>query len=313
MLAAIDLRSLSWLAESVVFDEVSSDARSLSALAISASVIEPELEKEVKSAFRSASLRLEIQDGGLEDFVVVVVVPVVVEVMVSLQRLCGHALSANVRPPRQLRLERLNQSAPPSFQSFLLPGCSAVLLLSRALFGSRSKLRMADAGEILSNFPSRRLILTFRCRTARADPDQGRRSRGVAVDAATKIPLFFRPRPRGVAKTGFPRIDGLDQEQGGRRRDSSETRIERSRLRRRSGVEIVVDVRRLRKQTNLVRVVANARHYVATSTTSIFVVENMSSTIMVYSIPGALVNGRIACHQCIKQQAGGTGWNSDPT
>src|SRR5208337_4020238 len=58
---------------------------------------------------------------------------------------------------------------------------------------------------------------------------------------------------------------------------------------------------------------AKIRHYVATSTTSIFVVENMSSTIMVYSIPGALVNGRIACHQCIKQQAGGTGWNSDPT
>src|SRR5208337_2790940 len=55
------------------------------------------------------------------------------------------------------------------------------------------------------------------------------------------------------------------------------------------------------------------RHYVATSTTSIFVVENISSTIMVYSIPGALVNGRTACHQCIKQQAGGTGWNSDPT
>src|SRR5271166_1355951 len=55
------------------------------------------------------------------------------------------------------------------------------------------------------------------------------------------------------------------------------------------------------------------RHYVATSTTSIFAVENMSSTILVYSIPGALVNGRTACHQCIKQQAGGTGWNSDPT
>src|SRR5208337_511623 len=39
--------------------------------------------------------------------------------------------------------------------------------------------------------------------------------------------------------------------------------IERSRLRRRSGVEIVVDVRRLRKQTNLVRVVANAPFFAA--------------------------------------------------
>src|SRR5208283_6116704 len=41
------------------------------------------------------------------------------------------------------------------------------------------------------------------------------------------------------------------------------SRIERSRLRRRSGVEIVVDVRRLRKQTNLVRVVANAPFFAA--------------------------------------------------
>jgi hypothetical protein len=39
--------------------------------------------------------------------------------------------------------------------------------------------------------------------------------------------------------------------------------IERSRLRRWSGVEIVVDVRRLRKQTNLVRVVANAPFFAA--------------------------------------------------
>ena len=41
------------------------------------------------------------------------------------------------------------------------------------------------------------------------------------------------------------------------------TLIERSRLRRWSGVEIVVDVRRLRKQTNLVRVVANAPFFAA--------------------------------------------------
>src|SRR5208337_3332784 len=45
--------------------------------------------------------------------------------------------------------------------------------------------------------------------------------------------------------------------------DNTIGRIERSRLRRRSGVEIVVDVRRLRKQTNLVRVVANAPFFAA--------------------------------------------------
>jgi rhodanese-related sulfurtransferase len=59
--------------------------------------------------------------------------------------------------------------------------------------------------------------------------------------------------------------------------------------------------------------IVNGRHYVATSTTSIFAVQTMSYTIMVYIIPGEAGNGRTACHQCIKQQAGGTGWNSEPT
>ena len=67
MLLAISFRSASWLDESVVFDEVSSAARSLSALVISASVIEPPaLANDVKSALRTGSLRLEIQEGALE-------------------------------------------------------------------------------------------------------------------------------------------------------------------------------------------------------------------------------------------------------
>src|SRR5208337_3667916 len=87
MLAAIDSRSLNWLAESVVPDEVSSDARSPSALVISASVIEPELKNDVKSAFRTASLRSLIQGGMIMMPDTGVVVGVVVEVMISLHRL----------------------------------------------------------------------------------------------------------------------------------------------------------------------------------------------------------------------------------
>src|SRR6516164_5207981 len=64
MFFAIDCRSATWLAESVALDEVSSAVRSPSALAISASVIEPALENDVKSAFSAGSWRLEIHDGA---------------------------------------------------------------------------------------------------------------------------------------------------------------------------------------------------------------------------------------------------------
>jgi hypothetical protein len=85
MLLAISFRSASWLDESVVFDEVSSATRSLSALVISASVIEPPaLANDVKSALRTGSLRLEIQEGALEggreDAIVAVVAADVAEV-----------------------------------------------------------------------------------------------------------------------------------------------------------------------------------------------------------------------------------------
>src|SRR5208283_3169160 len=55
------------------------------------------------------------------------------------------------------------------------------------------------------------------------------------------------------------------------------------------------------------------RSYVATATTSIFAADSMSSIIPFCSISWAGGNGRTACHQCIKQQASGTGWNSEPT
>ena len=63
ILAAMVLRSVSWLAESVLLEDLSAADRSVSALVISTSVSAPAEEKVVKSAFKVASERPVIHEG----------------------------------------------------------------------------------------------------------------------------------------------------------------------------------------------------------------------------------------------------------